>query len=313
MQDQKKATGAVSAPEVTIQKNNLRSVGASADNVNRVIVVSTMLDAMRDAGLGPCKALDLVPDGKLRRYRVEGDKAGSINGWFVLHSAPILAGAFGSWKTGETHSWREAGSHSAMTPQEHEAMRQHMQGMQAARTAEQELVRAEARAKAEKLWRTAKPATNDHPYLQKKRIGAIGIRRLRDALLIPLRTADGTLHSLQCIDGDGNKRFLTGGRTAGCYLSMGRPTDSILIAEGYATAATIFEAVGGAVAVAFSANNLPAVARAMRAKFPALRLIVCADNDAATRGNPGLKWAHEAAQAVGGFVAVPRFEGARNV
>lgn len=313
MQDQKKATGAVSAPEVTIQKNNLRSVDASAGNVNRVIVVSTMLDAMRDAGLAPHKAMDITPDGKLRRYRIDGDKAGSLNGWYVQYSQPILAGAFGSWKTGETHSWREAGSQSTMTPEEREAMRQHMLGMQAARAVEQEVVRAEARAKAEKLWRTAKPATNAHPYLQKKRIGAIGIRRLRDALLIPLRSADGSLHSLQFIDNDGGKRFLTGGRITGCYFSMGRPTDSILIAEGYATAATIFKAMGGAVAVAFNAGNLPAVARALRAKFPNLRMVICADNDTNTQGNPGLTRAYEAARAVGGFVAVPCFEGARNV
>ena len=313
MQDQKKATGAIPAPVVTFEKQNPLSVGASADSVNRVIQRTTMIDAMQAAGLTPAKTIDLVPDGRLHRYRIDGDKAGSRNGWFVLHSQPILAGAFGSWKTGETHSWREAGSQSTMTPEEREAMRQHMLGMQAARAVEQEVVRAEARAKAEKLWRTAKPATNAHPYLQKKRIGAIGIRRLRDALLIPLRSADGSLHSLQFIDNDGGKRFLTGGRITGCYFSMGRPTDTILLAEGYATAATIFKAMGGAVAVAFNAGNLPAVARALRAKFPNLRMVICADNDTNTQGNPGLTRAYEAARAVGGFVAVPRFEGTRNV
>lgn len=313
MQDQKKATGAIPAPEVTIQKNNLQSVGASVANVNRMIVVTTMADAMRGAGLGPFKALELVPDGKLRRYRVEGDKAGSTNGWYVLHGTPILAGAFGSWKTGETHSWREAGNQQSMPPEEREAMRQHIQAVQAARLAEQALVHAEARAKAERLWRTAKPATNAHPYLQKKRIGAIGIRRLRDMLLVPVRDAAGVLHTLQFIGLDGEKRFLTGGRITGGYFAMGRPTDSLLVCEGYATAATIFRAMGGGVAVAFNCGNLPAVARALRRKFPSLRMVICADNDAATRGNPGLVWANEAALAVGGFVAMPRFEGARNV
>lgn len=312
MTAKEKATGAISAPEVTLPKNNPQSVGAPAGNVNRMIVVTTMADAMRGAGLSPAKSIDLVPDGKLHRYRIDGDKAGSRNGWFVLHSQPLLAGAFGSWKTGETHSWRAA-SAKPMTPAEREAMRQHMEGVQAARVAEQALVHAEARAKAEKLWRTAKPATNDHPYLQKKHIGAIGIRRLRDALLIPVRDAAGVMHTLQFIGLDGTKRFLSGGRIAGGYFAMGRPTDSLLLCEGYATAATVFAATRAAVAVAFNCGNLPAVARTLRAKFPALRIVVCADNDSGTAGNPGLRWAHEAAQAVGGFVAVPRFEGVRNV
>lgn len=278
-----------------------------------VMAGTTMLDAMRGAGLAPAGSIDITPDGRLHRYRIDGDKAGSRNGWYVQYSQPILAGAFGSWKTGETHSWREAGSQSSMTPEEREAMQRHMRGMQAARAAEQELVRAEARTKAERLWRTAHPATNDHPYLQKKRIGAIGIRRLRDALLIPVRDVGGTLHTLQFIDTEGGKRFLTGGRTAGCYFAMGRLTDSLLVCEGFATGATLFQATGDAVAVAFNAANLPAVARALRSKFPNLRMVICADNDTNTKGNPGLTRAYEAARAVGGFVAVPRFEGARNV
>ena len=315
MQDQKKATGAVSAPEVTIQKNNPQSVGASDRSVNYAVLIPTMADAMRAAGLSPAKSIDLVPDGKLHRYRIDGDKAGSLNGWYVQHSTPILAGAFGSWKTSETHTWREAGSQSTMTPEEHAAMRQHMQGVQAARVAEQAQVHAEARAKAERLWRTARPATNDHAYLVRKRIGAIGIRRLRDMLVVPVRDASGNLHTLQFIGPDGQKRFLTGGRIAGGYFAMGRPTDSVLVCEGYATGATLFKAMGGAVAVAvaFNCGNLPAVARALRGKFPALRMVLAADNDSGTAGNPGLRWANEAAQAVGGFVAVPRFEGARNV
>lgn len=71
-------------------------------------------------------------------------------------------------------------------------------------------------------------------------------------------------------------------------------------------------ATGCAVAVAFNCGNLLAVARALRAKFPAVRLVLCADDDIRTPGNPGLTRAREAARAVGGFVAVPRFEGVRH-
>jgi putative DNA primase/helicase len=59
--------------------------------------------------------------------------------------------------------------------------------------------------------------------------------------------------------------------------------------------------------MAFNAGNLLPVARALRGDFPDLRLIVCADDDAKTPGNPGLTKAREAAQAVGGLLAVPDF------
>jgi putative DNA primase/helicase len=45
----------------------------------------------------------------------------------------------------------------------------------------------------------------------------------------------------------------------------------------------------------------------MRAKFPDLPLIVCADDDTQTEGNPGLTKATEAARSIGGLLAVPDF------
>ena len=314
MTHKEKAAEVLPAPEAAIQKADRVIIVGNIGRVNAAAQGASMLQAMQMAGLAPAKALDLVPDGKLRRYRVEGDKSGSTNGWFWLRSGdafPGLFGMFGSWKTDECHTWRQAGE-KPPTPEERAALRKHLQAAQAARVVEQGRVHAEARAKAARLWGQARPATNAHPYLQRKRIGAIGIRQLRDMLLIPARDANGTLHTLQFIGPDGSKRFLSGGRIAGCYYSMGRPVDCLLLCEGYATAATVFQATGVATAVAFNAGNLPTVARALRAKFPRLRIVVCADNDAATPGNPGLTKATEAARAVGGFVAVPRFEGVRH-
>ena len=270
------------------------------------MTTTTMLDAMRAAGLAPAKELGLRDDGKLTRYRVEGDKPGSRNGWAVLHSHPIEAGAFGSWKTGESHTWREATTRP-QTPAERAELAQRIKAMQAAREAEQQAVHASAADRAAKLWTKAHPATNSHPYLQRKRVPAIGIRALRDMLVIPARDVAGTLHTLQFISPDGSKRFLTGGRIRGCYYAIGRPAGVLLLAEGLATASTLYLATGSAVAVCFNCGNLEPVARALRGKFPELRLIVCADNDTATPGNPGVTHATAAARAVGGFVAVPQF------
>lgn len=269
---------------------------------------NTMMDAMRAAGLAPHKDIDLRDDGKLTRYRVQGDKAGSRNGWAVLYSHPISSGAFGSWKTGESHTWREA-SHKPQTPAERAELQRQLAAMRAARDAERDKVQEGARARAAKLWTRARPATNVHPYLQRKGVGAYGVRQLRELLLIPARDAHGVLHTLQFIGPDGAKRFLSGGRIAGCYFSIGRPLDSLLICEGLATGSTLYAATGRAVAVAFNAGNLQPVASALRAKFPELSLIIVADNDLMTPGNPGVTRATQAARAVGGLVAVPRFDG----
>lgn len=271
----------------------------------------TLLEAMHIAGLAPHKELALIADGRIHRYRVLGDKAGSLNGYYVLHESPMHAGAFGSWKTSASHTWRDAAS-KPQTPSERAALQRQLEAMQAARDAERIKVQDAARERAAKLWARARPATNSHPYLQRKRVGAYGIRQLRDLLLIPARDVNGVLQTLQFIGADGAKRFLSGGRIVGCYCSIGKPLDSLLICEGLATGATLYAATGRAVAVCFSAGNLQPVARALRVKFPKLSLIVCADNDL-TPGNPGVTHATQAARAVGGLLAVPRFDGGANV
>lgn len=247
-----------------------------------------------------------MPDGRLVRFRVDGDKPGSRNGWVVLHGGAVEAGAFGSWRTGESHTWHAKDARQ-MTAAEREDARRLVRAAQLLRANEQEKVQAQARAKAARLWATAHPATNAHPYLQRKGVHAYGIRQLRNMLVIPARDAHGQLHTLQFIGPDGSKRFLTGGRIRGCYFAIGKPFHSLLLAEGLATASTLHQATGEAVAVCFNCGNLEAVARALRDKFPRLRLVVCADNDAQTPGNPGLTHARAAARAVGGFVAVPDF------
>lgn len=270
--------------------------------------MSTMLDAMRAAGLAPAKDLELIPNGRLVRYRVEGDKAGSRNGWAVLHGGALPAGAFGSWKTGESHTWHEKTARR-QTPAERAELQRQVRAMQLERAREQEAVHAAARDKAARLWATAHPATNVHPYLQDKGIHAYGIRQLRNMLVVPARDSDGRLHTLQFIGPDGSKRFLTGGRIRGCYFAIGKPFHTVMLAEGLATGSTLHQATGEAVAVAFNCGNLEPVARALRDKFPRLRLVVCADNDTNTPGNPGVTHARAAAKAVGGLLAVPNFEG----
>lgn len=258
--------------------------------------------AILAAGLAPPD--DMVADGLLHRFPTNG-RRGDDSGWYVLHDDGISAGAFGCWRSGLHSSWC-AKADSDMTAAEREAHRQRIKVMQAQREAEHAQVQQQAREAAALAW-TAATAATGHDYLTRKGIKAHGVRCSGHHLLIPMRDTSGTLHSLQSIARDGVKRFQSGGRVKGCYHAIGKPDGLLILCEGYATGASIHEATGHAVAVAFNAGNLRSVAEALRDKHPALKIIMAADDDARTPGNPGLSKATEAARIVGGCVAVPDF------
>ena len=265
--------------------------------------ISQFRGAMRAAGLEPP---EVIEPGKLHRFPGIGKRNGNTAGWCKLFDDG-LGGCFGDWSAGFSEHW-QAKHEKPFSTAEQEAFKRHVADAQAQAEAGRKARQAEAATKAAAIWNAAAPAPPDHPYFVRKGIETHGVHLHNGALLIPMRTG-GELHSLQFIGPDGEKRFLTGGRVAGCYFGIGSTQGAavLCIAEGFATGATIHQTTGHPVAVAFNAGNLKAVAQAMRARFPTLLLIVCADDDAATYGNPGLTKANEAARAVGGLLAVPDF------
>lgn len=196
-----------------------------------------------------------------------------------------------------------------LTPAERKVFAKRMDALRRLHETEQRQRQAEAAAASAARWVVAVPA-QDHPYLRAKAVQAHGIRiEAGHTLLVPVRDTEGRMHSLQSIAPDGTKMFMPGGRTKGCYHAMGKPSGKLVICEGYATGATLHEQTGHAVAVAFNAANLLPVAKALRSKFPCITLVLGADDDWKTEGNPGLTAATEAARAVGGLLARPTFTG----
>ncbi|MEA3273906.1 MAG: DUF3987 domain-containing protein [Pseudomonadota bacterium] len=184
---------------------------------------------------------------------------------------------------------------------------------------QQEARRREAAAQqAQKLLAAGEREVASHPYLVRKGVSAHGLRLYRGdliihempcdgALMVPVRIA-GELVSIQFINDDGEKRFLPGGAKRGGYHAIGKLDKRIYLAEGYATAATIQAATGEAVAVCFDAGNLRHVAEALRQTHPKADIVVCADDDRYTQGNPGTTKARTAAETVGGSYRVPAFK-----
>ncbi len=265
--------------------------------------LSQFRDAIRAAGLEPP---EVIEPGKLHRFPGIGKRNGNTAGWCKLFDDG-LGGCFGDWSSGFTEKW-QAKREKPFSQSERVAFMRRVEEARKQAETERQQQYAEAAAKAASIWNAATPANDDHPYLVRKGIKANGVRLHQGALVIPVRSG-GDLHSLQFINDDGSKRFLSGGRISGGYFSIGtiHGTGALCIAEGFATGATIHQATGYPVAVAFNAGNLESVAKAMRQKLPGLPIIICADDDVETGGNPGLTKANHAARIVNGKVSVPSF------
>jgi len=168
---------------------------------------------------------------------------------------------------------------------------------------------AQAAERARRLWASAAPASSMHAYLRAKHIPPLSLRQMNNQLLVPLRDVHGALLNLQTINPSGEKRFLKGGRITACFSLIGAtelPSDGELyICEGWATGATIASTLHLPVAAALTAGNLKSVALSMRGKYPRLAIVVAADNDHRTPGNPGMAAGREAARAALGALTWP--------
>src|SRR6478736_7651964 len=119
-------------------------------------------------------------------------------------------------------------------------------------------------------------------------------------MAIPAYDADGKLWSIQYVAEDGEKRFARESRKEGCFHVVGS-TDpvgdlnkaaAIVVAEGYATAATLksLHAEAGdplrrvAFVAAFDAGNVPHVARVLRERHLGAAMVIAADNDRTMQG-----------------------------
>jgi len=268
---------------------------------------------MRKEGLEYAGAF--VANGRLHRFRPGEDKR--PNGWYVLHAGPPAAGAFGCWKRGiKIPAWCEKDPKDYTEAQ----WREIQEGWRKAAIEREKADRirhAAAGKIAERILTRAGPATGNG-YLERKGVNGHGeLRQWGDELVVPLRDAEGKLQSLQFIapdkrfGEDGEKRdktFLRDGQTAGAFFTLCERTDGpLLICEGYATGASVHEATAYATVCAMNCGNLKAVAQSMRAKRPERDIIIAADNDQFTAGNPGMAKAEQAAKTIHGRLAVPQF------
>lgn len=179
--------------------------------------------------------------------------------------------------------------------------------------------RRQAAKKAYGIWKNAdKTVDLNHAYLQRKGIAeAELVRGIRQneyqgqrQLVIPLYQG-GELVSVQTINEAGGKHFLKGGEKSGSYAVLGNlereAHKGIVLAEGFATAASIRKATGAPVVIAFDSGNMIRIAENMASRLSAeQRVVFAADNDPS---GTGLAAASQAAVILGSRarIALPDF------
>lgn len=163
--------------------------------------------------------------------------------------------------------------------------------------------------RAQKIWENTPFLTFSHEYLKKKKALNHGLKIAGEGfLIIPLSDINGTLWTLQFIDGNGKKRFLRNGKKTGNFFMFKQTQKRIFICEGYATGSSIFQAMQESVVCCFDAGNIACVAPQLALKYPDSELIFCADNDRFNEINIGLEKAKSIAGQLKAKVVYPVFD-----
>jgi putative DNA primase/helicase len=194
-----------------------------------------------------------------------------------------------------------AGDAGLSTTADHAAMQARIEADERKRAAE----KRRAALRAAELWARLPARRDDHGYLLRKSVALPYARQHGSDLVLLVQDADGAVHGLQTIAPDGSKKLSAGTSKRGHFIHVaGAPEhepESILIGEGAATVESACRLIGGIDLglAAIDCGNLLPVAQAVRQRYPQARIIIAADDDRCTPGNPGLTHARRTAQAIG--------------
>ena len=322
------------APGAELAPKGPRAKARRTERIERAPSSQECIEAFRrdiaDAGIRMTGDI-IANTPKIQRFHVVDQKKGTRNGWYRLFiDDGGAAGAFGDYKTGIKVKWSMKGA-KPLTREERRDLAAKAKADKEQREAEEAERQANAAEVARSAFNAAAEAPAHHPYLKRKGVKSYGLRvaewvkewtdeetgevhtkRVPNALLVPIRSPESKAPvSLQAIFPSAknplgrDKDFLSRARKRGCYFVIGKPVEIngrvvIVICEGYATGASIYEAVhetsGAVVIVAFDAGNLKPVAEHFRGMLPNAAIVIAGDNDVWTDTpikNPGATRATE--------------------
>ena len=248
---------------------------------------------------------EIVADSDLHRFRSRADK-GSRNrdGWYVLYNTAHPVGVFGCWSSGIVEKFvadtgKEISSAERM---------KHVEMIKRAKekaNIERKKKHENAATAVAEIWEGMSLANAEHPYLKKKGVGPHGAKVTGDGrLAVPAYTPEGAIATMQYIDAEGGKIFHSNGKAQGSFWAIGNPVSAplVYIAEGFATAATVYEETGCPCIIAFNCGNMKAVSDAVHSFLKPNKAVLVADNDAS---EVGITKATEAGVEYGYQVVMP--------
>lgn len=249
------------------------------------------IEAMHDEGIGPHSHDDIRSDDQRRRYRVHGDKPGTLNGEYVLR---VDADGFGvgfarSYKSGGYLSWHTKSGRKA-TAEEKREWQERREADKKRKAAEDARIKERGRTDSQALWADAESAAT-HPYAERKQVPLdrvkvwMDIDRFEECIVIPAYKG-GEIVAAQKIYPDGDKLFVAGSDMQGSWFGIGdvATAETVAVCEGWATGESIHAATGWAVAVAFNAGNMVSVTKSVR-EIAAGNVVICSDEDIWTFSN----------------------------
>lgn len=240
------------------------------------------LESMKKAGITNLPSENIIPDGEIHRFYGSGKDKGRRNGWYVL-SEEKKCGVFGDWAEDIKQYFNMPYSRTLSESEiaQIEANRADIEKKEREyRKQRQEQVAFECQEE----WNRLPEPDRHHPYLVKKGLkNGYGCRQSDTSLVIPLFDENNRISSLQYISPNGDKQFKSEAKVKGCCFQIGSGTP-VFLAEGFATAAAIYQETRKPCLAAFNADNLVNIAK----RFPNVTII--ADNDKNHKGeNSALK------------------------
>lgn len=260
----------------------------------------------------------VIADGKLHRFSLDRNDT-KESGYYIFFQnysnktgAQYYAGLVGDWRTGESFHYM---SSIPFTAEDRKLAQKKIEDAQRKAEQEKRIRNEQAALEVAEKWPTYKEGLSE--YHRAKGLGQSFGARIQESFygvsaVVPMVDVDGKLWNVQKIQANRDKFFYPGGRVQGCFHVIGpglEESETIYIAEGFATAGTIHEATGGTVVCAFTAGNVLAVAVELKRRFSSKAFIICGDEDVwSERGNAGRTKAEEAAKQVMGVAVMPRFK-----
>ncbi|HFT0682189.1 TPA: LPD7 domain-containing protein [Klebsiella pneumoniae] len=250
-------------------------------------------------------------DGQKHYVDTVDGKAGSRKGVYAAFLDGRPAGWYRDYKNGgEIQKWVSTGA--APNPEQMAMLRADAAARREQRAAAQADRFDQTANRLMEEYNRLPDATGDLAYLKNKQvIAANGLKAdERGNVVIPLFNADGEFRTLERIWSDGSKHLEKDGQAWGSFFVVGgqlKDGDNLLYAEGYATAASISEAINQPVIMTVNAGNMVEVAGRLKDTFPNSTHYFLADNDIYKDENVGLEKATEAAELTTGHVLVPAF------